>query len=132
MYTGSLLNYMIMLIIILGVIHILGRTTETFIGAPYPQGVTKGLLVDDYPMAPRPGLSNYSYSNAWKLYPVWSVGSYAQQTNNMRYWNMPCNGWTTPADMCGGLYTEKKINVPDLKPPSRCCNRVNYYCSEPN
>lgn len=114
---------------ILGIILILGGAKEGFSGASYPQSVTKGLLSSDYPASARPGLSNYSYSNAWRLYPTWGVGSYAQKTNNVRHWKTPCNGLTIPAEMCGGQYANKNTTRPTLQPPKRCCNRVNYYCS---
>jgi len=125
----SLLHCMIVAIMILGIVLILGGAKEGFSGASYPQNVTKGLLLGDYPTVAHPGLSNYSYSSAWRLYPTWAVGSYAQKTNNVRYWKTPCNGWTIPADMCGGQYTSKNITPPTLQSPNRCCNRVNYYCS---
>lgn len=75
----SLFHCMIIAIMILGIILILGGAKEGFSGASYPQSVTKGLLSSDYPTTARPGLSNYSYSSAWRLYPTWALGSYAQK-----------------------------------------------------
>lgn len=129
MNTGLSLNCVLIAIMILGIILVLGGSKETFMSAPYPQSVEKGILYDDYPMAANPGLSSATYKTQWKQYPVWAVGSYAQQTNNLRYWKMPCNGLATPPDMCGGLYTAKNIVTSPSKVPARHCERVNYYCT---
>ena len=129
MKASTSLNYILLGIIILGIVLLVGGTRETFVGASYPQSVTTGLLAGDYPAATHPGLSNASYSSAWRLYPTWADGSYAQRTNNVRYWKTPCNGWAVPATICGGLYGEKQFDKPPVQPPARCCERVNYYCS---
>jgi len=102
---GLLLNCTVILALLLGILIVLGGNR------------TPG------------GLSDENYSEQWKLYPVWSVGSYKQKTNNIKYWPQPCNGTAAPADVCGGLY--KKIIPEDrcTPPPQRNCRRVNYYCN---
>ena len=94
----------------------------------FPSEVTFPLLKDIYPVSKKTqhlsinnSEKNYSYSNN-------STANYKQETNNKRHWNTPCNGWTTPASVCGGLY-EKILPMPKNITPPRCCIRVNYYCS---
>jgi hypothetical protein len=63
--------------------------------------------------------------------------SYAQYTNNVRYWETPNNGKCTPPEFCGTLYNNKPIKamhiVPVPKPISLNSDvrRVNFYGSEP-
>ena len=116
---------------VLGVLYIWSKRQEPFSGVGlYPESEDQGLLAPTYKMKKNPGLSNYSAENAWKLYPSYTVGSYKQITNNKRYWDSPCNGYSTPADMCGGLYEKKNITIPKKLPaPSKNCLRVNYYCT---
>jgi len=96
----------------------------------YPQSVQRGLLYPAYQMKNNPrGLSNLNMEKAYKLYPTHVVGSYAQTTNNKRYWKTPCNGKTTPPNMCGGLYENKHYKQQSVVPPRNFCRRVNYFCS---
>jgi len=130
MNRGAALNYVLFGMAILGILVILGGYKETFLSPGiYPESDTKGLLFGDYKMKKNPGLSDMSASTAWKLYPSYAVGSYEQTTNNKRYWPTPCNGWTTPSDMCGGLYQKKSFDIEAPKSPPWGCLRVNYYCT---
>ncbi len=130
MKKGSALNCILFGMGILGILTILGGYKETFLSPGiYPIADTKGLLVGDYPEQKKPGVSNWGAAQAWPLYPVYEVGSYAQTTNNKRYWPTPCNGWSTPSEMCGGLYRKKKIDVPRVAAPAADCARVNFYCT---
>ena len=127
------LKTIIALLAILGIMVILNHKKEGFNTLSYglyPEKDATGLLYPAYEMKNKPGLSNLDIQKAYKLYPSYAVGSYAQVTNNKRYWSTPCNGLTTPPDMCGGLYEPKHCDHPPIVPPSEHCNRVNYYCSK--
>ena len=45
----------------------------------YPMSDTKGLLYPTYQMKNNPGLSDLDMQRAYKLYPSYAVGSYAQR-----------------------------------------------------
>lgn len=125
------LNILLCILAVLGIMLILANNKETFLSPGiYPVTVDKGLLIGEYKMKKNPGLSNYSAATAWSLYPSYALGSYSQVTNNKRYWPSPCNGYTTPPDMCGGLYQQKDVVETRQAPPRECCHRVNYYCAQ--
>lgn len=128
---GLLLNCTVILALLLGILIVIGGKKEGFLSrGAYPTSVDNPMMVNsEYPYRAPGGLSNENYSEQWKLYPIWSVGSYKQKTNNIKYWPQPCNGTAAPADICGGLY--KKITPVDTctPPPKRNCQRVNYYCN---
>ena len=95
----------------------------------YPIAVDNPILQCDYPVKENPQLSNLSSENIWKDYPVFSVGSYEQKTNNVRYWKNPNNGKCSPATFCNSIYNDKKIEIP---PPPKAPEwdngiRVNFY-----
>jgi len=116
---------------VLGILMVLYDSRENFVDSGiYPKSVTQPILTNSYPLKTPGGLSSWNYSSQWKLFPIWSVGSYKQKTNNVRYWEQPCNGTAAPADMCGGLYNKKKTPSDCIPPPPiRNCRRVNYFCT---
>ena len=88
-------------------------------------------LLHEYPFKKNMGVSKNTYQENSTYYPVFG-SSYGQYTNNVRYWATPNNGQCSPAEFCGGLYDNKKIEVPDLPkeiPFSSPEIRVNYYGS---
>jgi len=138
----SLCCAVLIIFIILGTLSFLGRKKELFsMPGDYPRSVDGGILSPPYGNYPQykkgpctPGVSDYNYSTAWKLQPPVPVGSYAQVTNNKEYWSSPCNGTSTPAEICGGLYKNKKINkkslikCPPISPKRGV--RVGFYVSD--
>lgn len=71
----------------------------------------------------------------WRNYPDFEVGSYAQETNNIRRPVNPDEGTCMPADFCGALYKNRKTTsnvVTPLPPvnPDTPGPRVNYYKSD--
>ena len=100
----------------------------------FPDAQTQVLLQDTYPSIGKNELSNNSANNIWMDYPVFSLGSYAQTTNNIRYPDNPDEGTCTPASMCGALYHDKKIgnnNIELLPPvPSDSGTRVGYFITD--
>jgi len=130
MNKGLCLKTILFVLAILGIYLILKKSKEGFLTPGiYPESDTKGLLYPGYAMQNNPGLSDLDMQKAYTLYPTYAVGSYAQITNNKRYWDSPCNGLTTPPDMCGGLYKKRHCDHPPIVPPREHCNRVNYFCS---
>jgi hypothetical protein len=128
---GLFINGAIACILILAILYITFDIREGFIShGVYPQSVNKPLLQEYYPLKTPGGLSTWNYADQWKLFPIWSTGSYEQKTNNIKKWKQPCNGTAAPADICGGLYKEQSVDEECWPaPPSRNCRRVNYFCS---
>jgi hypothetical protein len=97
----------------------------------FPIDVDVPILHEEYPLKQHMGLSNNTYEMNSSYYPIFD-SSYEQHTNNVRYWSTPNNGMCSPADFCGGLYKNKKIDVPKT-PTSISLDshdiRVNYYAS---
>lgn len=101
----------------------------------YPVSVTKAIL-NDYPQIGSNVVSKDNYSDIWYNYPVFSVGSYEQITNNLKYYKNPDNGTCRNADFCGAFYHDKK-NASNIITPLKEAEegegaRVNYYRTEPN
>jgi hypothetical protein len=101
----------------------------------FPVSVTKAIL-NDYPQIGQNEVSTYNYGDIWKDYPVFSVGSYEQITNNLRYYKNPDNGTCRNADFCGAFYHDKKNASNIIKPLKEAEEgpgaRVNYYRTESN
>ena len=79
------LKAVIAVLAILGIMLILNKKKEAFHNLTpgiYPESDTKGLLYPAYQMKNNPGLSDLDMQKAYKLYPSYAVGSYAQVTNN--------------------------------------------------
>ena len=50
----------------------------------FPKSVDQAIL-DDYPKIGKNETSNNNYNQIWGHYPVFTLGSYKQVTNNIRY-----------------------------------------------
>lgn len=97
----------------------------------FPKDVDVPILHNDYPLKQKMGVSNNSYETNSTFYPIFG-SSYGQYTNNVRYWATPDNGQCSPAEFCGGLYNDKKIDVSKTPSPISFSSpdiRVNYYAS---
>jgi len=101
----------------------------------YPQSVNFPIL-NDYPYTSLKGVSNDDANKIWKYYPVFSLPSYEQITNNLRYRYNPDEGTCTPAEFCGALYKSISTNTNEVYPlgPAQTGSgaRVNYYRTQPN
>lgn len=99
---------------------------------PYAQ--TKLLVQDTYPPIGKNQISNDNASDIWWHYPTFTLGSYKQITNNIKYSNNPDIGRCTPASMCGALYHEKDIGINYVKPlppvNPDCGTRVGYFTTD--
>jgi hypothetical protein len=90
------------------------------------------LLVESiYPTKNTNELSNNTSADIWWHYPTFTLGSYKQITNNIKYPNSPDEGTCMPASMCGALYDEKYIHTNYIKqlPPNdnNSGKRVGYF-----
>lgn len=109
---------------------------EGFTGGDFPASVDKPIL-NDYKLIGKNDTSNKNYSDIWSDYPVFSLGSFKQLTNNLRYHKNPDNGQCIRADFCNAIYYDKK-NIPSNEvhplPPAEEGDgaRVGYFRSEPN
>jgi len=114
-------------------IPIVGNHFEGFVNLTpgnYPLSVDKPIL-HDYPNKEHMGISTNSYEDNYNQSLIHSTNN--QGTNNIRYWQTPDNGNCSPADFCGGLYDNKKIEIPKTPNPIPFISskiRVNYYGSE--
>ena len=101
----------------------------------FPKSVDQAIL-DDYPKIGKNETSNKNYSDIWWKYPTFTMGSYKQITNNLRYHENPDEGTCVRADFCGALYNNKRVpsNVVNPLPPAEegAGARVGYFRRDPN
>jgi hypothetical protein len=97
----------------------------------FPAAQTEVLVQDTYPAIGKNQISNDTAADIWKYYPIFTLGSYAQITNNIRYPDNPDDGTCTPASMCGALYHDKHLGSNYIKPlppvNPTCGTRVGYF-----
>jgi hypothetical protein len=94
-------------------------------------------ILHDYPTINKNKTSNNNYNQIWWHYPIFSLGSFEQITNNLKYYYNPDNGTCVRADFCGALYHDNphtKSNVVMPLPPAEEGQgaRVGYFRTEPN
>jgi len=101
----------------------------------YPVSVEKPIL-NDYPFSGRHGVSNNNANEIWHHFPTFSLPSYEQITNNLRYRYNPDNGTCSRAEFCGALYDSIKTKPNEVYslPPAKEGDgaRVGYFRSDPN
>jgi hypothetical protein len=101
----------------------------------YPVSVDKAIL-NDYPLIGKNEVSNDSASTIWWHFPIFSLPSFKQQTNNLRYNYNPDNGTCTRPEFCGAMYHDidnKSNEVYPLPPVEEGPGaRIGYFRSEPN
>jgi len=143
------IKFIVTIIILISVI-VLGLTFSPFIkmvegfsgnydlttpGA-FPSSVNEAIL-DDYKKIGKNITSKDNYNQIWWKYPIFTLGSYEQITNNLRYRYNPDDGTCIRADFCGALYHDKKdtpSNIVTPLPPAQEGSgaRVGYFRTEPN
>ena len=100
----------------------------------FPDAQTKVLVQDTYPPIGKNQLSNNTSNDIWMDYPIVSLGSYDQITNNIRYPDNPDEGTCIPSSMCGALYHDKKTGNNYVKPlppvNTDCGTRVGYFTTD--
>jgi hypothetical protein len=97
----------------------------------YPSSENGAILPDTmFPTGQR-GVSTCTANMIWRNYPIFEVGSYDQETNNIRYPRNPDEGTCMPADFCGALYKNRPYRSNVVKPlppvPQAEGARINYY-----
>ena len=138
---NSPLSYIILIFILVFSVCIFTTTLSTYkegyIQNQYPNSIINPILEGSYPlMNNQNNVSNDSYYDIWWKYPSLKLGSYAQITNNLKYFNNPDDGTCISADFCGALYKNQKHKTNIITPlppvPNGSGVRVNYYRSESN
>ena len=103
----------------------------------YPNSTIYPIL-DYYEGTGKNIISNSNFSTNWKHYPIFSLPSFKQITNNFKYIENPDNGTCTPSELCFSLYQSKLTNsneiipLPEAPKPDIYHSRINYYLSKPN
>lgn len=102
----------------------------------FPKSVEQAIL-NDYPLIGNNETSNNNYNQIWWHYPIFTLGSYEQITNNLQHHYNPDQGTCVRADFCGAVYHDKKdikSNIITPLPPAEegPGARVGYFRSEPN
>jgi hypothetical protein len=98
----------------------------------FPKSVDQAIL-DDYPLIGKNNTSNNNYNQIWWRYPIFTLGSYEQITNNLQHRYNPDDGTCVRADFCGALYHDKKNTKSNIITPlPRAGSRVGYFRTEPN
>ena len=100
----------------------------------YPTAVD-GAILDDFPRIGRNSVSNESASTNWWHYPTFALPSFAQITNNLRFFKNPDIGTCVRPEMCGALYHSKR-NAPNEVTPLPPAQegegaRVGYFRTRP-
>ena len=102
-------------------------------GAAFPQCQNMALLNKEYPVIHTNMVSDKNYSDIWWEYPIFSEGSYAQITNNIKYPNNPDNGTAVRAEFSNAFYKNKKNKsnyskpLTPVPPGPHGSMRVGYY-----
>lgn len=100
----------------------------------FPNSQTSVLVQDIYQPIKKNQISDENASDMWWNYPTFTLGSYKQITNNIRYPNNPDIGRCTPSSMCGALYHKNHINTNYVNPlPPANDNsgtRIGYFTTD--
>ena len=101
----------------------------------YPVSVDKAIL-EDFPRINSNKVSNDSATTMWWKFPIFTLSSFKQLTNNIRYVNNPDNGTCVRPEFCGALYRDIKNKPNEIYPlpPAEESSgaRVGYFRSTPN
>ena len=102
----------------------------------FPDAQTQVLVQDTYPSIGKNQLSDETSNDMWWHYPIFTLGSYKQITNNIRYPNNPDDARCTPANFCYAVYKDKDMgsNIVNPLPPldPNAGTRVGYFDTDEN
>lgn len=138
-FKGSVLFLLIIMILALFLAKFIkiseGYTNINDVTGDYPKAVSQAIL-DDYPLIGKNEVSHDSASDMWWKYPTFSLPSFKQITNNLKYFKNPDIGTCTRPEMCGALYHDAKVPSNEIKPLPEAQEgpgaRVGYFRTEPN
>jgi len=102
----------------------------------FPKSVNQ-VILDEFPQIGKNKTSDYNYDEIWWHYPVFSLGSFKQITNNLKHHRNPDQGNCIRADFCGAAYKDNKNAKTNIITPLPEAEegegaRVGYFRSEPN
>ena len=102
----------------------------------FPKSVDQ-VILDDFPQIKKNKTSDNNYDEIWWKYPVFSLGSFKQITNNLKHHRNPDQGTCIRADFCGAAYNDNKNAKTNIITPLPEAEegdgaRVGYFRSEPN
>jgi len=83
--------------------------------SPGPSYGNNYLLEGNYPISNNP-VSTKTYSHEWRNYPAFALPSYAQITNNLRYYRNPNIATSSPEDFLDTFYDNKTNQSNYIKP----------------
>lgn len=120
----------IQIVLIMGVIIFLYGygLREAFTTRDASDVPSKLLLEDWYPeKKPKATYSNQEFSTQWINLPIFPAHS--SKINNLRQWRKPNNGTCIEPEMCGNVYEDRKVRLPQQPkiPGFDSGTRVNYY-----
>ena len=144
-FIGSILFLLIILILALYLARFMPNVNEGYknlsnsndLKTPgeFPKSVSQAIL-DDYPLIGKNEVSHDSASDMWWHYPTFSLPSFKQITNNLKYFKNPDIGTCTRPEMCGALYHDAKVKSNIITPLPEAEEgpgaRVGYFRRQPN
>ena len=123
------MNRIIQIVIIISlIIFINGYSLRETFRTQDASGIpSKMLLSDWYPEHKPMTVSNMEFSNQWVNYPIFPAHS--TNINNIRQWYKPNNGLCVDPELCGNVYNDLKLTIPQQPKLPGFDNgiRVNYY-----
>ena len=115
------------------------HTTESFLSSPSSSSPSPYVLLQDQsmfaPISHATIQANQGSNQVWWQFPQFSLGSYQQLTNNIRYPYRTDEGTCQPVSMCNTLYQPADVHtsnhVDPLPPVPKSANpRVGYFVSK--
>lgn len=103
-------------------------TLENFENLTPSDAKSSYMLLDSYPFI---GKLNENTKNVWKSYPIYTLPTYSQTTNNIEYPSNPDEGTCSPLEFCNAFYGDKKQPNPSFNRETPCSGvRVGIFCQK--
>lgn len=98
-----------------------------YIYGAYPKQHDDPLLADSYEKNENIVPTRLTQEDLKRYKPRTPIKSYAQVTNNFKYWDTPNNGECKPASFCDAYYKKKVHRVREIEVPLTNNKRVNFF-----